>query len=451
MNDRRRFSSRLAPRCLALAALAGGAPILAQQAAPADTLTLRHAVELALERAPQLAATRAARDEALAAARISQDALHPSVWASTTPGYSSGLPVSVAGSVPAYGAIEVRQTIYDPWRRNEALQAQATAADFEGAVESGCAGTVRTAATAYAKAWTDERRTEAARRGLEAAEAVRDRAVALFGEGRMTGIDVDRARLAAARAKQKLLNSESDRDLDGLDLKRLIGWPANTPLRLSSESESALAEVDSAENLAAARAADPQLKALGRQIELLGRSAQISSKRWPVITASAQYQRLPSYYAKYYNSFNENNFSVGVSLRIPIWAGGLLDDTEAKAKASVSRAEADLRVRESDLEMAVRRAEAGVARSEAESSLARRARGIAEQEVAAAQLLLSEGRAEAGELDERRLALADADDEAATTSLLALEDRLKLLALRGELARTILGAEPAACSVQAER
>jgi outer membrane protein len=407
-------------------------------------------VELALERAPQLAAQRAARDEAAAAARISQDALHPSVWASTTPGYSSGLPVSVAGSVPAYGAIEVRQTLYDPWRRNEALQAQANAADFEGAVESGCAETVRTAATAYAKAWTDERRAEAARRGLAAAEAARDRTVALFGEGRMTGIEVDRAKLAAARAKQKLLNAESDRDLDGLDLKRLIGWPANTPLRLSSESESALAEVDSAENLAAARAADPQLKALGRQIELLGRSAHLSSKRWPVIAASAQYQRLPSYYAKYYNSFNENNFSVGVSIRVPIWAGGLLDDTEAKAKASVSRAEAELAARESDLDMAVRRAEAGVARSEAEAGLARRSRGIAEQEVAAGELLLREGRAEEGDLDQRRLTLADAEEEAAATSLHALEDRMKLLALRGELAQTILGAEPA-CSVGAER
>jgi outer membrane protein TolC len=266
----------------------------------------------------------------------------------------------------------------------------------------------------------------------------------------MTGIDVDRAKLAAARAKQKLLNAESDRDLDGIDLKRLIGWPASAPLRLSSESDAALAEVDSAENLAAARAADPQLKALGRQIELLGRSAQISSKRWPVIAASAQYQRLPEYYSKYYNSFNENNFSVGVSIRVPVWAGGLLDDTEAKAKASVARAEAELRVRESDLEMAVRRAEAAVAKSEAESSLARRARGIAGQEVAAAELLLTEGRAEAGELDARRLALADADEEAATTSLHALEDRLKLLALRGDLSKTILGAEPA-CSVVAVR
>jgi len=450
MNDRRRLSDRLAPYLLSLAAGWTGALPLAAQAPPADALTLRHAVELALEQAPQLAATRASRDEALAQANISRDALHPSVWVSTTPGYSSGLPVSVAGSVPAYASIEVRQTIYDPWRKTEALQAQASAADFEGTLETGCATTVRTAATAYAKAWTDERRADAATRGLAAAEAARDRAIALFGEGRMTGIDVDRAKLAAARAKQKLLNAESDRDLDGIDLKRLIGWPASAPLKLSSESDATLADVDSAENLTAARAADPQLKALGRQIELLGRSAQISSKRWPVIAASAQYQRLPEYYSKYYNSFNENNFSVGVSIRVPIWAGGLLDDTEAKARASVTRAEADLRVRESDLEMAVRRAEAAVARSEAEAGLARRSRGIAEQEVAAAELLLTEGRAEAGELDARRLALADADEEAATTSLQALEDRMKLLALRGDLSKTILGGEPV-CSVVAER
>jgi outer membrane protein TolC len=169
-----------------------------------------------------------------------------------------------------------------------------------------------------------------------------------------------------------------------------------------------------------------------------------------VIAASAQYQRLPQYYSKYYNSFNENNFSVGVSIRVPIWAGGLLDDTEAKAKASVTRAEAELRMRESDLAMAVRRAEAAVAGSEAEASLSRRARGIAEQEVAMAELLLTEGRAEAGDLDARRLTLANADEEAAMASLLALEDRMKLLALRGDLSRTILGAEPA-CSVVAER
>jgi hypothetical protein len=61
---------------------------------------------------------------------------------------------------------------------------------------------------------------------------------------------------------------------------------------------------------------------------------------------------------------------------------------------------------------------------------------------------LREGRGEAGELDERRLAASNADEDVAATSLRALEDRVKLLALRGELARTILGSEPP-CVAQA--
>jgi outer membrane protein TolC len=255
-------------------------------------------------------------------------------------------------------------------------------------------------------------------------------------------MDVERAKLAAARAKQKLLNAESDRDLDGLELKRLIGWPATAPLRLSSETESALRDEAEADNLTVAKKTDPQLKSLDRQIELLGQSARLAAKRWPTVEASVQYQRLPSYYAKYYSSFNENNFSVGVSLAIPIWAGGRLDDTEAKAHASVLRAEAEREAREADLEIAVRRAEATAARAEAEHSLARRSQGIAEQDVTAAEALAREGRGEAGAVDDRRLQLADADEESAKTALAALEERTNLLFLRGDLARAVLGEEP---------
>jgi outer membrane protein TolC len=263
-------------------------------------------------------------------------------------------------------------------------------------------------------------------------------------------MDVERAKLTTARAKQKLLNAESDRELDGLELKRLIGWPASAPLRLSSETETALRDEAAPDNLSVARQTDPQLKSLGRQIELLGESARLSGKRWPTLEASAQYQRLPSYYSKYYNSFNENNFSVGVSLAIPIWSGGRLHDTEAKAHASVLRAEAERDARQSDLEIAVRRAEASVARAEAEHSIARRSQGIAERDLSAAEALAREGRSEAEALDDRRLQLADADEESARTALAALEERTNLLFLRGDLARAVLGEEPP-CSVSPTR
>ena len=447
-----RVLSRIAFGTLVAAAGLSAASARAQTANPSEPppLTMKHAAELALEHAPQLAATRAARDEGSYSARIAADALHPSVWISTTPGYSTGLPVVVAGSVPAYGSIEVRQTIYDPGKKNDALQAEAREAELEGALVSGCSETVRSAVSAYARAWTDERRADAARKGLAAAEASLERTSSLFDAGRATEIEVERAKLQAAREKQKLLNAESDRDLDGLELKRLIGWPASTPLRLTSDTESALLPTEATDNLEAARSADPQLKSLGRQVEILGKSASLSAKRWPTIEASVQYQRLPSYYSKYYNSFNENDFSVGISFAIPVWAGGRIDDTEAKAKASVLRAEAERDARESDLEVAVRRAEAAVARADAEHSLSRRAQGIADQDLSGAEVLAREGRGEAGQVDEKRMLAADADEDATKTALSALEERVRLLALRGELSRTVLGSEPP-CAVAPAR
>ncbi|HEY3169381.1 MAG TPA: TolC family protein [Thermoanaerobaculia bacterium] len=439
MNDERTCSFR--SWLLALLGVAFSSLSLAQAPAP-EPLTVRRAAELALERAPQLAAVRAAHEEGSASARVASDSFNPSIWAITTPGYASGLPVAVAGRVPSYAGVELRQTIYDPWRKTEALQAQASATHLEGTLEISCVETVQAVVTVYAKCWADERRADSAARRLSAAEGTLKRISSLFEEGRRTELDVERARLQAARAKQKLLNAESDRDLEGLELKRMIGWPVSAPLRLAGEIENALPQITSAESLAAARDTDPRLKSLWQEIELLGRSARLTSKRWPIIEASAQYQRLPSYYDKYYKSFNENDLSIGVSVAIPIWAGGRLDDTEARAKASVARVQAERDARESELEVAVRRAEAAVARADAERSLTRRSQGIAEQDLSSAKLLSREGRGEAGDVDDRQMALADADEEAARASLDALEQRVRLLALRGELARSILGSEP---------
>ena len=119
MNDRRFSEFRIGIRALAvalgLAVAARDGPDRAGRAG--DALTLRHAAELALAPAPQLAATRAARDEGGASRASSPTPCTLPSGSRPRPAYSSGLPVLVAGSVPAYGAIVVRQTIWDPERR----------------------------------------------------------------------------------------------------------------------------------------------------------------------------------------------------------------------------------------------------------------------------------------------------------------------------------------------
>jgi len=77
---------------------------------------LRQAAERALARAPQIAVSRAEEAETGAEARLARDASHPEAWLTTTPGYSSGLPVAVAGRAPAVAGVEIRQSLYDPAR-----------------------------------------------------------------------------------------------------------------------------------------------------------------------------------------------------------------------------------------------------------------------------------------------------------------------------------------------
>lgn len=429
-------------------ALAAAAPLTAraqtapENPPPAEPLTLRHAVELALERAPQLGSARAAAEQGAASAELARDQLHPSAWFTTSPGYTYGMPSTVVGRVPAVVGLEIRTAIYDPTRKSAALQAQATESALGASLESTCRGAGESVVAAYARVYLDGGRVEAARHRVQAAEASARRTEALYAEGRSTELDLERARLTAARARQKLLNAQSDGELDGLELRRLIGWPSTAPIVLAGDPEAEIPQLRSAENLASVRSADPELRSLGHEVELLGKSVRLESQRWaPIVEASAQYQRLAKYnnYDQYYLSYTPDSVAVGVSIALPLWTGGRFEDTSRQARARLDKAEADLRAREADVEMSVRRSEAAVARTLAEQGLMRRERGIAEQSLSAQRLLVQEGRSGLEELDARSLELADADEQSAASNLDAILERVRLLSLRGELVPAIIG------------
>src|SRR5262245_55668482 len=142
------------PLAAAVLALAAASPALAQAPPPADSLTVRRAVELALEHAPEVAVSRAEADEALSSARLSRDSLKPFASISTTPGYSTGLPVQVAGQVPSIFGFEVRKTLYDPSRQAMVYDAEAVAAGAQGAYAKVSAAAARAATNSYARVWT---------------------------------------------------------------------------------------------------------------------------------------------------------------------------------------------------------------------------------------------------------------------------------------------------------
>src|SRR5262249_20968005 len=212
---------------------------------------------LAVARAPEIAVARAEADEGAATVRGSQAALGRQALAHTTPGYTTGLPVLVAGQVPAVVGVELRQTLYDPSRRAEILEGHARSLALEGALERASAATLRALVVSYARNWAAAGSVESARRRLESREAIERRVSALAREGRRTDLEVDLEGLETARARQKLLDQLASADLARLELARLIDWPAGSPLVLADDPVGALPDAFPADTLEKARNVDP--------------------------------------------------------------------------------------------------------------------------------------------------------------------------------------------------
>ena len=424
--------------------LASVPPVCGQTPSPAG-LTLRRAAQRALARAPEAASARAQAAEANADARAAAATFAPKAFATTTPGFSSGLPVAVAGRVPSVFGIEVHQTLYDPARRAEALAARVRAEAFEAASSRSGASTARAVVLSYGRNWADRRQIENARKGLEAREAVLRRVAALAREGRRTDLETERAGLEVARAKQALANREAEWDLDRLELAWLTDSPRGEPIQAAEDPLGALPEPEPGDHLTAARTADPELAAFDREISALESAARYQKRTWlPTIEAEGQYMRLSNYnnFDQYFVKFKANDWALGVSVVVPLWTSGRLQHGQTAAAARVEKIRADRRARDRDLELAVRRAEADLSRARAESQLSSRALAAARDGLRVAQSLAAEGRGDADSVDLNEIAVAKAEDEASEAAQGVLAARARLLELRGELPAALLGSKP---------
>jgi outer membrane protein TolC len=390
-------------------ALAAGRPAYSQTA---RTVTLREAVEAALARSPDLAAAEASRDESAAGARLARDAFRPFAVVAASPGYAVGLPVAVAGQVPAIAGVDVRQTLYDPSLRASELEARAAEAERSGSLDAVRSDAARAVVALYARCRADRAQAEAAGRRVAAAQELLRHVESRRAEGRETDLSAERASLALARARQRLLDVASETDLDEREFKAAIGAPPAQEISLPDDPATVLpaAEVDRAaifEN-------DPVLRSLERQAEIFDALRQAQARTFsPVVQAEAQYWRLSTRYEKYYNQYKADDWSVAVAIALPIFSGGRLTEERLRSESSWKRASAQARQRRETLEIVLARREAALARAASAALLARRSRGVAEEALREAEAIAREGRGSPDAVAESQAALADADDDLA--------------------------------------
>jgi outer membrane protein TolC len=420
---------------LALAGFASGGD--GGETRPAEgepPLTLRRAMELAVARAPQVLAAAAGETEAAAATRVASASPRPELWAATSPGWAGGVPVPVLGQLPAIARVDLRATLFDPSRRADEEVARARWADAGGTAASARLRAARAAAELFSRCLLDDRVIDAAEAQTAARRRASERTEALGREGRLTDLDIGRARLAEAEAREAVAEARSRRELDDLELRGLLGWPAGPPLRLEAASIADLpSDEDGGDRLARARAADPELGGLARADTSLETAVKLRARALsPVIEAAAQYARLykTADWDAYYPTFQPDSWAVAASVSLPLWTGGRVAAEEARARASLDRVRANRRARERDLELALRRTDEALGRTSARRDLARQRESLAGEALRVGRALAAEGRVDAVEVAEREAAVAEASQDSARADhewLLARLDRLALL------------------------
>jgi outer membrane protein TolC len=409
---------------------------------PVASLTVRQAAALAVEHSPTFAAARAGAAFGEASARLAEDAFATEASFSTTPGASRGLPVAVAGRVPAIAGIEVHKTLYDEQRRSDAIEARAEAIAHRPGFENARLAAARAAAEAYGQLWADEAIAAAAERRLAGAAVARERVEALQREGRATDLELEQARLVEARAKLRRFSAETELDLDRAELRRMTGLPPDRPLALAEEPAAGLPAPGAGTTLEAARVNDPDLRYQNEEIDLLDRAAKLRGGiPAPSVEAQAQYFRLSRANGvdQFYKTFKSDDWSVAIAVIYPLWSGGRLRDSEARSAANRSRLVEQRRARQAELEQQAERAQAALAQAEAAVAVARQARAVGSEGLRLARLLAGEARLEPAAVEAREAELADADEEAARAEARFFQARLALLTLRGELGPALLG------------
>jgi outer membrane protein TolC len=175
---------------------------------------------------------------------------------------------------------------YHSWKAAEAQQ-QAARQDYQDARDQ----IVRFVAALYLNAQAASARVEAARARVATAEELLRLAQERHDAGVATGVDVTRAEVELADARQRLLESQNAEQRALLLLARNIGLRPGIPLELAeSLAYNALPVPDAAAVLAAAFDARAEYRALLAQRSALERQRKAAeARRWPRLAVGGNY------------------------------------------------------------------------------------------------------------------------------------------------------------------
>src|SRR6185312_8362181 len=318
---------------------------LAEAAQDTDQpLSFRAAIELAVKNSATSRVAAADLQRARAGVSQAKDFYVPQLVFGSGLGFSYGFPLSLEGSAPSIFNVNLQGGLWNPAQRENIKAAQSDVAATTAQNADRRNDVIMETALDYMQLDLLDSSLSVQREQQAVAAKFQDISSQRVQAGLDSPVELTRAKLAVARTRLDIVQTEAAADQLRLRLSQLTGLPI-AAIKTSTETIPALPQVSQDDDLAGqAEQNNVQVKIAEAAAQAKQHKAESERKQlYPSIDLAAQYAMLSriNNYDQFFLKFQRNNVTAGVAIRVPFFSTAQHSAAEvAKFYAAKARNEA---------------------------------------------------------------------------------------------------------------
>ena len=376
----------------------------AQAAAPV-ALTLRRAIEMALNNSTDIKVAKLQASLAEHASQVSKAEFLPNLYAGSGAGYTYGIPETPGGRAPSLFNITYTEQIFNEPLRGQGKELEEQARSQKIVLQDVKNSVITRTASAYLELAKVRHSLELLRSELESAGKILEVTQERQGEGYELPVEVTKAQLTKAQVTQKILLLESREDELEVFLRSQLGLGPDQAIEVAPEELPGEAEQEGADLVAMAMQNNSSL--LLAESDVRAKEFRLKGEKrgnLPTLEAVSTYSLLATFnnYSEFYKKFQRNNFNAGVQVQVPLFSARTREAI-GLAQINLQASQATLANKKTEVSAEVRQKTRHLRERDAAKEVARLELQLAQQNISLLQTQFAEGKVNLREVEKARL------------------------------------------------
>jgi len=368
-------------------------------------LTLKRAIELALQNSKDIQVAKIQASVADHAAQITRAQFMPNLYAGSGAGYTNGIPETPGGRAPSVFNVTYTEQVFNEPLRGQAKEMQEQSGAQKIVLEDMRNSVITRTAMAYLELGKVRHSLELLRKERESAEKILEVTQERQGEGFELPVEVTKAQLTKAEVVQRILQLEAREDELEVFLRYQLGFADSQALEVTPEELPGEAEQEGDNLVAMAMINNASLQLA--QSDVRAKEFRLKGEKrgnLPTLELVSVYSLLAKYnnYSEFFNHFQRNNFNAGIQLQVPIFSPRI-KAAISLAQVNLDAAKVGLQNKKTEVTAEVRQKTRRVREKDASKEVARLELQLAQQNVSVLQAQFTEGKLNLREVEKARL------------------------------------------------